>query len=702
MSVLPAGSSRLALGGRAQVGGTEWEAAGDWAAMAESAAVGGSSAIRMSGSTTCAACGACAGSAKTHRRRGAGAMAEVSDRVSLLMAGRERIDSPYSSSSPSSSSSSSSSSCISTSTSSLRRKGEMRMSLKTVADDERARTALIRHQRSGFAQRSDFPFPISSSSPSPPPPPPSSFSSFSSRRCQQPSPSPSRAGQGLVIVRASSSSSPSGPPSPKRWTRRKKRKEGQENGDGSGGSSVAVADDEEAAGRSGASAVAIANGRERDAIATDASGEGVGTSTSLSAGREVGEAGLEGSGRGGAILSLEDVNPVGLGRRSRQFFDDVWRRLTQLGQLATSRPEDQYESVLIGGPMCDFDVPSAQFTTVLVAGATGRVGRVIVRKLLLRGYNVKALVREADAATKEMLPTSVEIVEGDLGDPATLKAAVAGCTKVICCVAARSVLSGDLARVDHLGVYNLSKALLDLNHELAQRRAGRSSKSKLTLFKFSKTAAETMDGWELREGRTEYDQVASRFDGGMDASLEYGESGNGVFSGFVFTRGGYVEMHREFRVPDGSSLRRFEGLLLRVCGDGKPYSLILETAADGEESSERKQYFARFNTRLGYSRVRIPFSLFRPMSPSSPPFDPDLVQSMAIRFEPRKQSISCADVADVCVKALHDATARNKSFEVCYEYTLEEGQGLYELVAHLPDKANNYLTPALALLEKNT
>jgi uncharacterized protein YbjT (DUF2867 family) len=66
------------------------------------------------------------------------------------------------------------------------------------------------------------------------------------------------------------------------------------------------------------------------------------------------------------------------------------------------------------------------------------------------------------------------------------------------------------------------------------------------------------------------------------------------------------------------------------------------------------------------------------------------------------QSISCADVADVCVKALHNPTARNKSFDVCYEYAAEEGQGLYELVAHLPDKSNNYLTPALAVLEKNT
>lgn len=28
------------------------------------------------------------------------------------------------------------------------------------------------------------------------------------------------------------------------------------------------------------------------------------------------------------------------------------------------------------------------------------------------------------------------------------------------------------------------------------------------------------------------------------------------------------------------------------------------------------------------------------------------------------QGISCADVADICVKALHDTTARNKSFDV--------------------------------------
>lgn len=39
---------------------------------------------------------------------------------------------------------------------------------------------------------------------------------------------------------------------------------------------------------------------------------------------------------------------------------------------------------------------------------------------------------------------------------------------------------------------------------------------------------------------------------------------------------------------------------------------------------------------------------------------------------------------------------------MCYEYTPEAGLEMYELVAHLPDKANNYLGPALAVLEKNT
>lgn len=42
------------------------------------------------------------------------------------------------------------------------------------------------------------------------------------------------------------------------------------------------------------------------------------------------------------------------------------------------------------------------------------------------------------------------------------------------------------------------------------------------------------------------------------------------------------------------------------------------------------------------------------------------------------QGISCADVADICVKALHDSTARNKSFDV--------GNRLFALILLSSDK----------------
>lgn len=92
-------------------------------------------------------------------------------------------------------------------------------------------------------------------------------------------------------------------------------------------------------------------------------------------------------------LKLDDVNPVGLGRRSRQLFDEVWRKFSGLGQISrTTRPDEQdaLDSLLIReGPMCEFAVPGAQNVTVLVVGATSRIGRIVVRKLMLRGYTVK-------------------------------------------------------------------------------------------------------------------------------------------------------------------------------------------------------------------------------------------------------------------------------------------------------------------------
>lgn len=498
------------------------------------------------------------------------------------------------------------------------------------------------------------------------------------------------------------------------------------------------------------------------------------------------------------IKRLDDVNPVGLGRKSRQIFDEVWQKFSGLGQISrTIRTDDEAILIREGGPMCEFAIPGAQNTTVLVVGATSRVGRVVVRKLMLRGYNVKALVRKASQEVVDMLPTSVEIVIGDVGDSVTLKAAVENCSKIIYCATARSSITGDLNRVDYQGVYNLSKAFQDYNNKLAQLRAGKSSKSKLLLAKFK--SEDSMSGWTVSKGTYFQDVVATKYDGGMDAKFEFTENGEATFSGYVFTRGGYVQLSKRLSLPLGSTLDRYEGLVLSVGGNGRPYVIILESGPSAD-TTQSKLYFARISTKAGFCRVRVPFSAFRPVIPEDPPLDPFLVHTFIIRFEPRRQrvtdgttggnqdlrsfqlileyikalptgeetdfilvsctgsgiepnrreqvikakkagedslrrsglgytiirpgplmeepggqralvfdqgnrisqGISCADVADICVKALHDSTARNKSFDVCYEYVAEQGKELYELVAHLPDKANNYLTPALSVLEKNT
>ncbi|MDX8412177.1 MAG: NAD-dependent epimerase/dehydratase family protein, partial [Mariprofundaceae bacterium] len=64
--------------------------------------------------------------------------------------------------------------------------------------------------------------------------------------------------------------------------------------------------------------------------------------------------------------------------------------------------------------------------TALVTGATGFVGSAVLRALLARGWPVRALARVgSDMANLDGL--EVEVVHGDLNDPASLQKAVAGC-----------------------------------------------------------------------------------------------------------------------------------------------------------------------------------------------------------------------------------------------------------------------------------
>ncbi|TMR90291.1 SDR family oxidoreductase [Nonomuraea basaltis] len=65
--------------------------------------------------------------------------------------------------------------------------------------------------------------------------------------------------------------------------------------------------------------------------------------------------------------------------------------------------------------------------TILVTGATGVVGRRVVAELLKAGRHVRALTRRPATAA---LPGEVEVYEGDLEHPESLRAALAGAERM--------------------------------------------------------------------------------------------------------------------------------------------------------------------------------------------------------------------------------------------------------------------------------
>ncbi len=127
---------------------------------------------------------------------------------------------------------------------------------------------------------------------------------------------------------------------------------------------------------------------------------------------------------------LEDFNPFNLGRRSRAALESVWQQVTRISSPTSSLPFEGDQRVSFTVPT-EYDTPEAATTLVLVVGATGRVGRVLVRKLVLRGYRVRAMVRkDSTSVGGEGFPRSVEVVDGDVRDYDSCRKACTGVDKV--------------------------------------------------------------------------------------------------------------------------------------------------------------------------------------------------------------------------------------------------------------------------------
>lgn len=85
---------------------------------------------------------------------------------------------------------------------------------------------------------------------------------------------------------------------------------------------------------------------------------------------------------------------------------------------------------------------------ILVLGATGSVGRLVVREAQQAGHDVVALVRDEKRAAR-LLPTGVTLVRGDVAAPAGLAEALDGVDAIV------ATLGGDAQRVDFGGMANV-------------------------------------------------------------------------------------------------------------------------------------------------------------------------------------------------------------------------------------------------------
>lgn len=548
-----------------------------------------------------------------------------------------------------------------------------------------------------------------------------------------------------------------------------------------------------------------------------------------------------------------NVNPINLGRQARRAFDEVWSAVSNLTSPTKSYIFD--DEVLALGRQ-EEDVPQAASTTVLLLGATGRVGRILTRKLLLRGYKVKALVRRKegrgqapppsspgqeqdkdsnnssappDQIIVEGVPPAVKIVFGDVGEMRDCQEAVRGVNKVIYCASSRSTFTGELLRVEEVGMKNISKAFQDECWRQAISEQGKRTPGVKTPIFTSSSKKEIADfSRKYHQGRWDVTFIgclpadeATQSDRAREMSkynqaiAEINEEDNLIFEGVLYQRDAIAEVGAKISsLMPGGEHRTLdtEGLTMRLRGDGKQYTAVLQT-------EEGHKYTARFPTKTGYLHIRMPWTSFRPESPDLPPLSPENISYMGIKYEFKRspqaaaaraasrgapptpeeveamkkdrqfqieidwikalpggkepqvilvscagkgsdvtpdladlakvvefkrrgeevlrlsglgytiirpgllvsepggykalvfdqggritESISAADVADICLKSLHEPAARNKTFDVCYEFQTEEGLEMYELVAHAPSASggNSYLKAAVGSLAKNT
>jgi uncharacterized protein YbjT (DUF2867 family) len=245
---------------------------------------------------------------------------------------------------------------------------------------------------------------------------------------------------------------------------------------------------------------------------------------------------------------------------------------------------------------------------ILVAGATGGVGKRVVKKLLAQNYQVRALVRDA-AKARELLGEQVDLFEADITIAETIKPEMMrGVSGVICCTGTKvQPVEGDTPTrekyyqgikfylpevvdtpelVEYEGIKNLVKVVV-------QHLPSATNK---LIFDFTHPNAQIKETWGA------VDDVVM---GGVSQSNIRLTEQNAIFVGVVSTdnNGGFASVRtRNFDTP--LDLSDYAGIELKVTGDGKRYKFI--TRCEGKWDGVG--YCHSFDTVYNYpTTIRIPF-----------------------------------------------------------------------------------------------
>jgi hypothetical protein len=264
-----------------------------------------------------------------------------------------------------------------------------------------------------------------------------------------------------------------------------------------------------------------------------------------------------------------------------------------LGKLLRPPPMvgGQPTSVKISSPVI---APKARKDMlVLVTGAAGGTGKRVVRELLADGSRVRALVRNRDAAVNALAVAGVDVVDYPdrleliISDLYNLTDEVfEGIDAVIGCTGTRIGPPGDTPdRSMYMqGLKFFTPTVLDDTPENVELHGVRAlvehaAKRFASMSKEpdSSVPVLTFDKESFRSTWNTLDDVVM---GGVSESKVALENGELVFSGNVSegNNGGFASA-RSVDFSSALNLGKYEGLRMRVKGDGKRYKIILRCDA---------------------------------------------------------------------------------------------------------------------------